>query len=52
MGDFTVRLLDRIRSEKELDIVLNHKEGSSVTDVHKMARLTLAIHYEQKKVGQ
>ena len=51
LGDFQIRLLDRIRSEEEPNIILNEKKGSDVvTEAHKLARLTLAIHYDQKKV--
>ena len=47
--DFTGRLLDRVRDGRELDIILNEKLGSGLSSYDNLARLKLAIQYEEKK---
>lgn len=50
LGDYTVKLLDKVRDGEELDIVLNESRGTPFSDLSKMARLKLAIRYEGKLV--
>ncbi|KAK3611420.1 hypothetical protein CHS0354_027146 [Potamilus streckersoni] len=49
LSEYVVKLLDRVRTQEELEIVLN-KTGSSNKEKYKpLARFKLALKYEEKK---
>ncbi len=53
LHDYTQQLLDHVRGEDELDMVLN-ASGAAGVDLGafgRLARLKLAMHFGQKKVG-
>lgn len=52
LSNYVVELLDNVRGNDELHVILNAVAADSVDlDCHgKLARLNLAIHYEEKKV--
>ena len=45
------RILDHVMSGSELDIVLNEKSGGNQTHYVNLARLKLAVHYQEKQVS-
>lgn len=45
-----MKLLDRVRDGDELEIILNEDTGTSFMAYEKLARLKLAIFYQEKKV--
>ena len=48
-----VKLLDHVRGNDELDVILNEEEDCSGSDSHnKLARLKLAIRCNEKQVGR
>lgn len=53
LSEYLVELLNNVRGDRELDIILNAAGGASVDlgSFSKLARLKLALHYEEKKVG-
>ncbi len=53
LHDYTQQLLDHVRGEDELDMVLN-ASGAAGVDLGafgRLARLKLAMHFGQKKVS-
>ena len=54
LGDYVVRLLDKVRGNAELDAILNVGDDGDDDDPcrphGKLARLQLAIDYREKKV--
>jgi hypothetical protein len=52
LGAYAVKLLDKVRGHKELDCVLG-KTGKETEEKHlTLARLYLAIKYEEKPVNE
>lgn len=50
LSEYVVRLLSRVRTQEELEIVLN-KTGNPVDNKYaSLARFKLAIRYNEKKV--
>jgi len=53
LGDYVVRLLDKVHGNDELNAILNAGDGGSDDPCRphgKLARLQLAIDYKEKKV--
>ena len=51
LSDYTLKLMDKVRDGVELDVVLNEAYGTPYSDLDKMARLKLAIRYQEKLVS-
>lgn len=52
LSDYVVKLLDRVRTHDELEMVLN-KAGKGGTECFsRLARFKLALRYGEKKVNQ
>ena len=52
MSDFVVKLLDQVRGNEELDLILNEQISDRHADCHgKLARLKLAIKLNEKQVS-
>ncbi|CAH1779725.1 unnamed protein product [Owenia fusiformis] len=49
LSDYVVKLLDKVRSHEELETILNETNGSTLGKREKLARLKLAIFYDEKK---
>lgn len=52
ISEYVVRLLDRVRNQQELEIVLNKRGPSHLEKYSKLARLKLALRGDQRKVCQ
>ena len=51
LSEYVVKLLDRVRTQDELELVLN-KAGEPVEERYSsLARLKLAVQYKEKKVS-
>ena len=50
LSDYTVKCLDRVRTQKELEMVLNKTGKSSVEKYESLARFKLALKFKEKKV--
>ena len=51
LTNYPVKLLDRVKGNEELDVLLNHTTGATGDGYEKLTRLRLAIHYNEKKVS-
>ena len=51
LADYTVKLLNNIRGSEELELVLNKTGGENEEKYSKLARLDLALKYNQKEVN-
>ena len=50
LSEYVVKLLDRVRTQEELELVLN-KTGKSQSEKYStLARFNLALQYDEKKV--
>ena len=51
--EYVVKLLDQVRGNDELDVILNEKRGFMVygDSPDRLARLHLAVKYNQKRVS-
>ena len=50
LSEYVVKLLDRVRTQEELELVLN-KTGKSQSEKYTtLARFNLALQYDEKKV--
>ncbi|KAL8589975.1 hypothetical protein ACOMHN_007001 [Nucella lapillus] len=49
LSDYTVKLLDRVRTNKELEIVLNKAGKPTVEKFESLARFKLALKFKEKK---
>ena len=52
LSDYTVKCLDRVRTQKELEIVLNKTGRPTVEKYESLARFKLALKFKEKKVLQ
>lgn len=50
LSEYVVRLLDRVRTQEELEIVLNKIGPPNVNKFTSLARFKLALQYSEKKV--
>ena len=51
LSEYVVKLLDRVRTQEELELVLN-KTGKARSEKYStLARFNLALQYDEKKVG-
>lgn len=51
LSEYVVRLLSRVRTQEELEIVLNKAGNPRDNKYESLARFKLAIRYNEKKVG-
>ncbi|CAL1532326.1 unnamed protein product, partial [Lymnaea stagnalis] len=49
LSDYVVKLLDRIRTQKELELVLNKTGKPHQEKFESLARFKLALNYKEKK---
>ena len=50
MSEYTVKLLDRVRTQQELEIILNKAGKPRFNQYESLARFKLALFYKEKKV--
>lgn len=51
LSDYTVKLLDKVHGNEELNAILNATDDSDNEVGGELARLQLAINYKEKKVS-
>ena len=51
LSEYVVKLLDRVRTQEELELVLNKTGKAQEEKYRPLARLSLAIQYMEKKVN-
>ena len=52
LGNFQIRLLDRVRNSSELNYLLDNPAGAPIVTQDRLARLKYAIHLQQKRVSE
>jgi hypothetical protein len=50
LSEYTVKLLDRVRTQPELEIILNKAGKPRFNQYESLARFKLALFYKEKKV--
>lgn len=50
LSEYTVKLLDRVRTQQELEIILNKAGKPRFNHFESLARFKLALFYKEKKV--
>ena len=50
LSDFLVKLLDEVRGDVELDVLLNGDVNDDDDVIEVLSRLKLALYYDEKKV--
>ena len=50
LSEYVVKLLDRVRTQEELELVMNKTGKATIDEYEDLARFKLALHYREKKV--